>query len=141
VRYSARRWKSGTAVLGYGDEGLRSHVRSSRMTYAFRKVVRIGHPHLTRSFLLQVQRDDAIAVYVNGRRVWTDNLPSTFGYSTPAREVISDNEVEKVWLSKSVPSRYLRVGRNVIAVEVHNAATTSSDIRFSLKMSRMLPAG
>jgi hypothetical protein len=111
------------------------------MTYAFRKTVWLRRPRVTRAFWLQVQRDDAIAVYVNGRRVWTDNLPSTFRFSTPAREVISDDEVEKTWLSKSVSSRLFRRGKNVIAVEVHNAARSSTDIRFNLKMFRMVKSG
>jgi hypothetical protein len=138
IRFNARSWKTGTSVLGYGDEGLRSRVHASRMTYAFRKNLWIAKPGATSRFWLQVQRDDAIAVYVNNRRVWTDNLPSGFSWGTPARTTISDIDAETTWLSRSFSSRLLRKGKNVIAVEIHNADRSSSDVRFDLKMFRML---
>ena len=88
-----------------------------------------------------MQRDDGIAVYINGRRVWVDNLPSRFGFSTPARTTIYDDEAERTWLTKGFSSRLLRKGRNVIAVEVHNADRSSSDVRFNLRMFRTVRVG
>ena len=128
-------WDAGSASLGYGDDDLATETASGRPTYAFRKVVRITRPRRTARFHLYVQRDDGMAVYVNGRRVWVDNLPSDHTWDSLATTALA-GEQETEWLSKTLSSRLLRKGRNVIAVEVHNSHLESSDIRFDLALTR-----
>ena len=79
---------------------------------------------------LELRRDDGAIVYLNGKEVLRDNLPegpvnnSTLALRATAGS--AESEVFRYIIDKSD----LNVGTNVIAVEVHQAAPTSSDLAF-----------
>ncbi|MDA7882540.1 CotH kinase family protein, partial [Akkermansiaceae bacterium] len=85
-------------------------------------------------------RDDAIIVYLNGREIFRDTVlgNQTIDYS----DYVGSNQDETEVLEFSYPLNPgdLLEGDNVIAIEVHNASTTSGDIGLALKLDAVKTA-
>jgi hypothetical protein len=81
-------------------------------------------------------RDDALAVFVNGREVFRQHLPY-FGPvqpNTPSGRLLSGaQELER--FETLIDPRVLRSGTNVIAVELHQASPSDDDASFDLDLS------
>ncbi|MDG2123373.1 MAG: hypothetical protein P8J87_06740, partial [Verrucomicrobiales bacterium] len=79
-------------------------------------------------------RDDGIVVYLNGTELFRDNMPS--GAVTP--DSLAENAIgggdESSYNSRNINATLLP-GENTIAVEVHQASTTSSDLGFDLSLA------
>ena len=77
-----------------------------------------------------LRRDDGAVIHVNGSEVYRDsNVPAGAGYSTYATGLTPS---ETAYQTISVPASSLVAGDNVIAVEVHQESSTSSDLHFDL---------
>jgi hypothetical protein len=131
-------WKSGAAELGYGDGDERTVVgygpsaTNKYVTTWFRHRFSVANPAAFPTVTLGVRRDDGIRVFLNGREVLRNNLPAgTIGPTTWASSgAISETEV----VSVTLPSSALVAGTNQLAVEVHQASITSSDLSFDLRL-------
>ena len=85
-----------------------------------------------RSLILNYRRDDGLVVYLNGREIWRENMPTgTILHDTPALRAA---EPESAWQTAIVSLAALREGVNDIAVEMHQNTQTSSDLHFNLEM-------
>lgn len=87
------------------------------------------------SLSIQLTRDDAAAVYINGVEVGRENLPAAaveaeLGYQTLATAAANGT----VTMTVPKASANLIEGTNLIAVEVHQSSLTSSDLLFDLAM-------
>jgi hypothetical protein len=132
-------WASGPAQLGYGDGDEATTVSfgtdatNKYITTYFRKTVNILSPASYSNFTLSVKRDDGIVVYVNGTEVYRDNMPTgTIAYNTLASTAASDDGASI--FSTTVPTSAFSNGSNIIAVEIHQNAGTSSDISFDMEL-------
>ncbi len=131
-------WASGNAKLGFGDPDVITPVDigpdgARYWTVYFRKSFDVTDPGIYESLRIDVRRDDGAAVYVNGRDVFRTNLPEAGDiiYSTPAD---SSSTSETTFFSKTVPADMLVPGKNVVAVEVHQANQGSGDLGFDLEL-------
>ncbi|MCB1094242.1 MAG: hypothetical protein KDN22_01565 [Verrucomicrobiae bacterium] len=136
--YDDSAWKSGFAPLGYGDTlttELDSGPDSSNKTITqyFRKEFTIDSLQAATALIVRVQRDDGIAVYINGALVMLDNLPADATFSTPAESSI-DGANERAWVEQARTTASLVAGKNVIAAEVHQSSGSSSDTRFDCQL-------
>ena len=134
-------WKKGTAPLGYGKEGLGTVIRfgddpaNKPITAYFRKTFKVG-PKEKYDFAelgLSATYDDGVAIYLNGKEVARDNLEvgKLTARSRATRAIRESSE-----LSIKIPAAGLKYGAlNTIAVEVHQAGPTSSDLYLDLKLS------
>lgn len=141
LSYNDNAWKSGKAQLGYGDGDeatVVSYGTSSSNKYIttyFRKGFTINNPSSFTSLTLNIKRDDGAVVYLNGIEVFRTNMPAgTIGYTTRASAAI-DGSAESAFNEKNIPVSLLQQGTNVIAVEVHQSSSSSSDISFDLKLT------
>ncbi len=133
-------WQSGTAQLGYGDGdettvvGYGSDPNNKYITTYFRRTFTVSDPAQYQALLLRLQRDDGAVVYLNGSEVFRSNLPGgTITYTTrAASDVGGDAEIH--FYTATVPITALVSGANLIAVEVHQQAATSSDLSFDLEL-------
>ena len=134
-------WKKGTAPLGYGKEGLGTVIRfgddpaNKSITAYFRKTFKVGptEKHDFAELGLSATYDDGVAIYLNGKEVARDNLEAgkLTARSRATRAIRESSE-----LSIKIPAARLKYGAlNTIAVEVHQAGPTSSDLYFDLKLS------
>jgi hypothetical protein len=134
-------WKTGNAELGYGDGGEATVISygpsstSKYITSYFRKTFSVTNAAAYTTLNLEVVRDDGIIVYINGVEVYRNNMPTgTVSYSTLATAAISGAD-EYTWISTTVPTTALVTGNNIIAVEMHQNAITSSDISFNARLA------
>ncbi len=141
-------WAQGPAQLGYGD-GDESTVISfggdpnnKFPTAYFRSRFTVDDPSQFDSLTLRLVHDDGAAVYVNGTEVVRTNLPANATYSTLADGFRSGN-VENEFDTFIVPVSILVPGENVVAVEVHQASVSSSDVSFDMELlgSQLVDAG
>lgn len=136
--YDDSTWSAGCAELGFGDGPARPEctvIASNRQwTTYFRHKFVLTNLAGWLSLQSRLLRDDGAVVYLNGTEVFRDNLPTgTIVYSTPASAACSDDGT--LWLPASVPVSLLRLGTNVVAVEVHQNALTSSDVSFDFELT------
>jgi alkaline phosphatase D len=132
-------WASGTAELGYGDGGEPTVVNGGPTnnrfaTTYFRKTFSIANATLFTSYSMKIKRDDGVVVYVNGTEVYRNNMAAgTVAYNTWASATASDDGGS--FLTVTLPVTAFITGTNVIAVEIHQANATSSDISFDLGLT------
>lgn len=139
--FSSISWNNGNAPLGYytGDNNnirgyntildYGSNASEKRPTYYFRKTFNLQtSPKENDIFKLDFTVDDGFIVYVNGQEAGRYIMPSgNVSYNTFASTHASGNpDSGSMTLSPSLFKR----GENIIAVEVHNNSTSSSDIFF-----------
>jgi hypothetical protein len=133
-------WTSGNAELGYGDGdeatvvGYGNNAKKKYITTYFRKVIAITNPSQYNSFNLTIKRDDGAVVYVNGTEAYRSNMPTgTIGYTTKASSDITDDGA--ALQSTTLAASLFINGTNVIAVEIHQAATNNADMSFNLQLT------
>ncbi|MES2557921.1 MAG: alkaline phosphatase PhoX [Bacteroidota bacterium] len=138
--YNDATWATGAAPLGYGngDEATTISYGASEankhITTYFRKhfdiVSLVGYSNIR----LQLKRDDAARIFINGVDVYRSNLePGTLNFGSTALMPVEGTE-ENQWITINVPVSVLQIGVNVIAVEVHKYNAIETDLRFALMM-------
>jgi len=139
VAFNDAAWSSGASQLGYGDGDEATVVSfgpSSTNRYPttyFRKTITIPNPVSFQDFTIRLKRDDGAVVYVNGVEVFRDYMPTGAPvYSDYSSGTASDDGA--TWLTVLVNKSKFVAGTNTIAVEIHNASATSSDISFDLEL-------
>lgn len=130
-------WKSGPAQLGYGDGdeatvvGYGGDPNNKYITTYFRKAFTVSDPSSLSALTLNLLRDDGAVAYLNGTEVFRTNMPAgTITSSTLASTSIEDD----TYYAASVSPSLVVAGTNVLAVEVHQGASNSSDISFDLSL-------
>ncbi|MEC8973646.1 MAG: lamin tail domain-containing protein, partial [Verrucomicrobiota bacterium] len=134
-------WESGPAQLGYGDNDEKTKLSfgdnsgNKHVTTFFRHAFEVANPAGVTSLEGALLRDDGAVVYLNRREVTRSNMPQgTIGYTTFASTTAGGDD-EKAFHSFAIDPALLVPGKNVIAVEVHQANRTSSDISFDFALS------
>ena len=138
-------WASGNAQLGYGDGDETTVVsyggdpNDKHETTYFRQSFSVTDPNDYASLELNVLRDDGAVVYINGSEVARFNMPTgSITFTTLASSVIGGAEEDR-FFTVSVSTSLLNAGSNIIAVEIHQANVTSSDISFDLQLIGVEP--
>lgn len=132
--YNDNSWSTGNAPLGYGGSTTTTLSTAIRTAY-FRKVINIPSLVGITGINLGLKRDDGAVIYINGTEVARHNMPAgTVTYSTLASTTVAGND-KLISHAISVPATGLVAGNNVIAVEVHQSSTSSSDLFFDLSLS------
>lgn len=133
-------WSAGLAELGYGDGGEATvvsygpNIHKKYITTYFRKSFVILKASSYDSLTGRIQRDDGAVVYLNGREVYRSNMPSdTINYKTLALKSL-DGDDEKSYESFEINVSSLKDGYNILAVEIHQAKASSSDISFNFQL-------
>ncbi len=137
-------WPSGRAMLGYGDaNGTYPRTTNSfgpdpnnkYITTYYRRAFFIPNAADITSLTARLQRDDGAVVYLNGGEVWRNNMPGgTITNLTRASATVSGAN-ETNWFTTTFNPAALISGTNIIAVEIHQDATNSSDIAFDFELN------
>jgi len=140
VGFNDAAWAAGNAELGYGDGGEATVVGSGPdgnnkyPTTYFRRTFSASGVASISSLQLDVRRDDGAIVYINGVEAWRTNMPGgTVNFDDYAAGVVG-NDDEINFFTQSISPSLLVEGANTIAVEIHQASGTSSDISFDLRL-------
>jgi len=139
--YDDGAWASGPAQLGYGDGdeatviGYGSNASEKILGYYFRHAFSVNDPAALTGHSLRLLRDDGAIVYLNGLELTRSNMPSgPVTVNTTASGVAGGGE-ESQWFTLNVAPEQLKAGTNLLAVEVHQANATSSDLSFALSLA------
>lgn len=133
-------WPAGPAPLGFGVGGEATTLtggapRARPITTYFRHRFHAAPEDLGGPLRLRLAVDDGARVYLNGEEVHRINLPEgSVDDTTFAAAVVGD------WFSARlsetlIPGAALRVGDNVLAVEVHQYSAVSVDLRLELELA------
>ncbi|HWB06435.1 MAG TPA: autotransporter-associated beta strand repeat-containing protein [Verrucomicrobiales bacterium] len=134
-------WATGNAEIGYGDGDEATMISTTAgkpLVAYFRKTFTLSAAEFisARKLFLHLMRDDGAVVYLNDVEIRRDNLPAApaaIVASTLASGTVGGVD-ESVFMVSGVDLSLLNAGQNVIAVEVHQDAATSSDISFDLRL-------
>ena len=138
--FNDSQWKSGPAQLGFGETdqattiGFGPEEWDKNVTTYFRYQFDVADPATFRALELHVLRDDGVAVFLNGREIFRDNLISPANHGTYAQAPIAGSD-ETSFLSAPISPNFLVHGTNYLAVEIHQCDPTSSDLSFDLMLT------
>ena len=133
-------WAVGTAEFGYGDGdevtivncGSTEDCSMNHVTTYFRKRFNVEDADAISALRIQLVRDDGAVVYLNGVELARSNMPDG---PVTGQTLAFDSEITEItWQELVASSGSLRSGENVLAVEIHQWSTTSSDISFDLEL-------
>jgi hypothetical protein len=144
--FAATSWGTGQAMLGYGAIGsipintVVDPATSPRyITTYFRKEFNVTGADEYSQLTFDIIRDDGAIVYLNGKEVDRSNLVAgNVGFSQVAINASPEDETVTLNTLTLSPGDLLE-GVNVIAVEVHQSGTTSSDLGLDLRVRGSKP--
>jgi len=139
--FSDTAWPAGRARLGFGNDGewtpltWGADAANKPLAAWFRHTFNLTGAARFGSLRIRMQRDDGAAVFLNGTELFRDNLPAGTLASTTRAVASQGGAEEQTWFEFIVPAAALVEGRNVLAVEVHQAAPDSSDLALDLELT------
>ncbi len=143
--YNDDSWDSGKAQLGYGEGDVNTTIdygnsNDRYITTYFRKTFTVGSTQKNAGqFTLKLLKDDGAIVYLNGVEILRSNMDcGTINYRTRAAHTITDRS-ENLFTSYKVDADLITTGENLLAVEIHQNSTISSDVSFDLEFSAFIP--
>jgi hypothetical protein len=83
--------------------------------------------------------DDGAVVYLNGQKIQTINVAGDITYTTPAGPNTIGGTDETTFFEFAIDPSHLKEGQNVLAVEVHQVSSTSTDTSFDLELEGTWP--
>ncbi len=133
-------WDYGDAKIGYGEAdivtelGFGDDAENKYPTYYLRHIFEAENTASIDSLVFDVLRDDGAIVYVNGVEAFRMNMPEgEVTYNTFASETVGDSD-ESAYFTVNT-ANLLQDGTNVIAVELHQASASSSDLGFNMAVN------
>ncbi|RME91375.1 MAG: hypothetical protein D6766_11955, partial [Verrucomicrobia bacterium] len=129
-------WPEGEALLAHENSGLPAAIRTQlqigRITYYFR--TRFTLDSVPEDALLELRTviDDGCVLWLNGREWFRLGMgPGPVAYDTRADRTVGNADREGPF---QPPANLLHPGENVLAAEVHQHSSNSSDIVFGLSL-------
>lgn len=137
--YNDAAWPSGQALLAYETcnclpETIRTTLTTNngRITFYFRTHFNLSGSPAGASLKISTVLDDGAIFYLNGQEIYRQGMPGGgVTYATPATPGVGDAPFTGPFIA---PGNALVSGDNVLAVEVHQSSTTSSDIVFGMTL-------
>ena len=123
-------WSRGRGELGFGEGDEQTSISPLGVAHYFRTTFSRPADTSVRSARLRMVVDDGAVVYLNGAEIGRSNMPTGTVTETTTASTAVGGDAEQTYQSMIVPVDSLRAGQNVLAVEVHNSSTLSSDVSF-----------
>lgn len=131
-------WPEGPAQLGYGEGDEATPIpygpdsNYKWVTSYYRRTFSISNVPSITNLLLRLKRDDGAIVYINGFEVCRSSITTgPVGPVTFADPAVDDGQNFNEF---TIPVWPLVEGANIIAVEIHQATRSSSDVSFDLEL-------
>jgi len=136
-------WKSGVGKFGTNDPAntiIQLGPTVSRwITTYFRHAFNVTNAATISALAFDVLRDDGVVAYLNGTEAFRMNMPNgAVNYLTMASTTVGGAD-ESRFYPTNISSALLRTGTNVIAVELHQSATNTTDAGFDLSLTGSIP--
>ena len=134
-------WAHGRAQLGYGDgdevttNQFGPDPNNRYITTYYRHPFVLTNMNSMLGLILRVLRDDGVVVYLNGTEIYRDNMPTgAVTYVTLASGTAGGSDETTNFHTAGLATNLLILGTNIIAAEIHQVTTNSSDISFDLEL-------
>ena len=141
TNYSETGWRTGAAELGYGGDGEATLLRSNRtdgtriITTYFRKIFVVSNAWALTNVTLGLLRDDGGIVYLNTNEIFRSNMTNdVVDYNTRGLVAVSGADESTFFTTNVNPVLFVN-GTNLLAVEIHQQSTNSSDVSFDLYLN------
>ena len=137
------KWQRGRGVMGYGDADVQTKMSygadpQQKPECALFRVQFKGLPqeHGSRLVVGRICCDDGASVWVNGQEVYRQNLPSgaITSRTLAIRAIGPAAKAEREWRPFLINDSVLRNGINTVAISVHQATPTSSDLALAFEL-------
>jgi phage baseplate assembly protein gpV len=123
-------WLAGIAQLGYGEGDENTGINNLAETAYFRKKITIEDPQFFNELNWKLTYDDGAIIYLNDKEVKRVNMPAgPVNYNSTASSASTSNATFDF-----TTENLLIKGDNVIAVEVHQSLTASTNMSFDLEL-------
>lgn len=128
-------WPGGPTELGCGDGGEVTLIPAPPpITTYFRITFDVANPAVFTGLLARLVRDDGAVIYLNGKEIMRSNIASgAVGFDSLAATKTEFRDEGKFFMQRCGRAA-LRRGRNVLAVEVHQASAGDPDLSFDLEL-------
>ncbi len=134
-------WKSGSSKFGFGDGNQEtlvsfgSDTENKYVAYYFRTAFFIEEADAVINLDMNLLRDDGAVVYLNGTEIRRSNMTSReVTWETLALSEVTGAD-EDLYHTYAIDPGLLVEGRNVMAVEIHQASKNSTDMGFDLQVT------
>ncbi|MBK7937277.1 MAG: lamin tail domain-containing protein [Lewinellaceae bacterium] len=134
VNFSAAGWQTGPGGFGYGDGDDATQIPAGTISFYYRRVFSVTDKNKLIAAILSMDYDDGFVAYLNGAEI----ARSSNIAGTPDNTTLATPEHEAVFYTGATPDVFplnaatlgalLLPGDNVLAVELHNTAASSSDL-------------
>jgi len=148
VLFDDSSWKSGPAILGYGN-AVKGRPEATLInggpigarfiTTYFRHQFYVGNSSVYTNLVFGILRDDGVVVYLNGAEIVRMNMPDgTVTYNTRTVTAVGGTN-ETFYFPTNIRPGLLLGGQNLLAVELHQVGPTTSDAAFDLELNGIGP--
>ncbi|NQU20500.1 MAG: lamin tail domain-containing protein, partial [Candidatus Nealsonbacteria bacterium] len=141
--YDDSLWDLQPAVFGLEDDAMPAPINTplelGPITYYFRTRFTVDADPQDVTLQINTLLDDGAIIYLNGEPPkWIRMNETGVNFETRATDTVDDAYFEGPF---SLPTTFLQRGENVLAVEVHQASSGSSDVVFGLTLDVSAPMG
>jgi lysophospholipase L1-like esterase len=141
-QYDDSAWSQGPGRLGYTAFGITTTVgfgpssTNKYITTYFRKTFVVPAHVLYTNLNLRLNRADGAVVWLNGRELMRVGLPSgPVSFQTLATAGVGLDALNTYYPTNlPVPSPFLPVGTNVVAVEIHKSSVIQANLSFDMEL-------
>ncbi len=133
LSFDASAWNSGQMSVGYGDDD--DEIEISNPTTSVYALINfsISDTSKIKKALLDLDFDDGFVAYLNGieiARVGLTGTPPNWDELATDNEatLIQGGNISSFEINQLILKSAMKNGQNVLAIEVHNSSTTSSDL-------------
>jgi hypothetical protein len=126
-------WESGPFGIGYGDGDDATEIPSGTISVFTRTSFTISDPEDISRMMLHIDFDDGYVAYLNGEEISRQNIEGTapLAYNASSSTfiepiLVKGGELDPISLDNF--KSLLKPGENVLAIQLHNFGTGSSDL-------------
>jgi 3',5'-cyclic AMP phosphodiesterase CpdA len=139
VNFDDSSWDAGVQPIGYGSSALVTDVELGNQVTLYTRAhftpgVELGR---VRELTLEIDYDDGFVAFLNGVEIARQNVLAGQGSGTAAGASRERGLLEHRLIA-APPEALLVAGDNVLAIEVHNVAASSSDLFLTARLRGVL---
>ncbi|KZN35829.1 hypothetical protein [Pseudoalteromonas luteoviolacea] len=136
IEFDDSSWALGKTQMGFGEGDEHTLIAKERsgqpiLVHYFRHKFRWDTKLALNSIILRLLVDDGARVYLNNQEVHRQFLPKASHTET---QLASGSLIEHSWYEVVLNGQFELKRENILAVEVRQISTTSSDLSFNLEL-------
>ena len=134
INFDDSDWDTGDSGFGYGDDDDQTVLPEGTISVYLRKDFYLENLDNISALLLHIDYDDGFVAYINGVEIARANLGESSDF-VPFN-MTADEAIEPLMFEGKLPQKFsidnwndiLTNGKNTLAIQVHNADASSSDL-------------